>query len=62
MKQVELNLNSPSLAELITKLGHHPQLIVVEFNGTILNPDSWKKQFLKDGDTIEIVTIVGGGS
>jgi len=37
-------------------------LVVVEFNGLILTPDRWAEQQVKDGDSLEIVTIVGGGS
>tara|TARA_Y100001968_G_scaffold333873_1_gene400385 strand:+ start:7476 stop:7712 length:237 start_codon:yes stop_codon:yes gene_type:complete len=47
---------------LIKELGYHPQLIVIEFNGTILDPKMWSNQMVKDGDKLEIVTIVGGGS
>tara|TARA_Y100001968_G_scaffold254091_1_gene239879 strand:- start:1411 stop:1620 length:210 start_codon:yes stop_codon:yes gene_type:complete len=46
---------------LITKLGYHPKLIVIEFNGTILESNYWQESYIKDGDSIEIVTIVGGG-
>jgi sulfur carrier protein len=28
----------------------------------ILTPDRWDSQTVRDGDTLEIVTIVGGGS
>ena len=55
-------LQNPTLAYLIKLLGHNPKLVVVEFNGTILPPQSWDKQEVKDGDSLEIVTIVGGGS
>tara|TARA_B100000700_G_C14349594_1_gene536505 strand:- start:148 stop:366 length:219 start_codon:yes stop_codon:yes gene_type:complete len=54
--------SQPSLAMLIKEMGHHPQLIVVEFNGEILDQKKWTSQELKSGDTLEIVTIVGGGS
>ncbi len=51
-----------TLSMIINELGHHPKLIVVEFNGVILNPKKWVKEIVQDGDIIEIVTIVGGGS
>ena len=50
------------LDQVIEALGHHPRLVVVEFNGLILSPDLWAKQQVSDGDSLEIVTIVGGGS
>ncbi len=54
--------NPPNLYEVIKQLGHHPRLIVVEFNGLIITREKWEQQNVKDGDTLEIVTIVGGGS
>lgn len=51
-----------TLDKVIEQLGHHPRLIVVEFNGTILVPSLWTQQRVRDGDILEIVTIVGGGS
>ena len=50
------------LEVLIKKLGYQPQLVVVELNGTIVNPKDWSKTKIKDGDCLEVVTIVGGGS
>ena len=62
VKKVDSTLRDLSLAQLIEQLGHHPRLVVVEFNGTILTPENWEKQLIHDGDILEIVTIVGGGS
>ena len=50
------------LERLIQNLGYQPQLVVVELNGTIINPQEWIKTIIKDGDSLEVVTIVGGGS
>ena len=47
---------------LITHLGYQPQLIVVELNGAIINPQDWNNTKIKEGDCLEVVTIVGGGS
>ncbi len=62
IKTIELTQSSATLENLIEQLGYHPRLIVVEFNGTILTRQHWAKQTVKDGDSLEIVTIVGGGS
>mgnify|MGYP001179910269 CR=1 FL=1 len=53
---------SITLDLVVEKLGHNPKLIVIEFNGLIIDPKEWKTQIVKDGDNLEIVTIVGGGS
>ncbi len=50
------------LEGLIKYLGYQPQLVVVELNGMIINPQDWDNTKIKDGDCLEVVTIVGGGS
>ena len=50
------------LEGLVTKLGYRPQLVVVELNGAIINPKDWINTKIKNGDCLEVVTIVGGGS
>ena len=51
-----------SLEDLIKLLGNQPQLVVVELNGIIVNAQNWRLIKIKEGDCLEIVTIVGGGS
>ena len=50
------------LEGLISHLGYELQLVVVELNGVIINPKDWPNTRIKNGDCLEIVTIVGGGS
>ncbi len=61
IKIINFQQSDPSLALLINCLGLNPKLIVVEFNGVILNQEKWNQQQVKDQDRLEIVTIVGGG-
>ena len=57
------NANEELLLEaLLENLGYKPQLVVVELNGTIINPKDWIRTKIKNGDCLEVVTIVGGGS
>ena len=57
------NSNEELLLEgLLEHLGYKPQLVVVELNGEILNPKAWENTKIKNGDCLEVVTIVGGGS
>ena len=57
------NSNEDFLLEtLLEHLGYKPQLVVVELNGVIINPKDWIDTKIKNGDCLEIVTIVGGGS
>ena len=60
-KNIYIKESPPNLNLLITALGLNPKLIVIEFNGVILNQQNWGDQEVKDGDRLEIVTIVGGG-
>ena len=62
IKVLDLGSKPSTMQAVIERLNHHPRLIVVEHNGKILPPNKWKDQTVKDGDTLEIVTIVGGGS
>ena len=57
------NSNEELLLEaLLENLGYKPQLVVVELNSEIVNPKAWISTKIKNGDCLEIVTIVGGGS
>jgi len=49
------------LPELLTELELNPRLIAVEYNGEILHRQNWEKTTVKEGDRLEVVTIVGGG-
>ena len=61
-KNIDYSGATISLENLITQLGYQPQLIVVELNGAIITPKDWINAKIKDGDCLEVVTIVGGGS
>ena len=62
IKTIE-NADTDFLLEgLLEHLGYKPQLVVVELNGAIINPKDWISTKIKNGDCLEVVTIVGGGS
>ena len=42
-------------------MGYKPNTIVDELNDLIVNSKKWNDVILKDGDKLEIVSIVGGG-
>ncbi|MBD2463217.1 thiamine biosynthesis protein ThiS [Oscillatoria sp. FACHB-1407] len=50
-----------SLPQLLEQLGMNPRLVAVEYNGEILHRQFWDTTEVKEGDRLEIVTIVGGG-
>ena len=49
------------LSKALNLMGYKPNTIVVELNNLIINSIKWEKVKLKDGDNLEIVSIVGGG-
>ena len=50
------------LLDYIELLGVNPRAIAVEHNGTILQRPAYETVTLRDGDTLEIVRMVGGGA
>jgi len=50
-----------TMTELLKFLGLNPRLLAVEYNGEILHRQFWEETIVKEGDRLEIVTIVGGG-
>ena len=62
IKTIENNNEELLLEALLENLGYKPQLVVVELNGEIISPKLWISTKIKNGDCLEVVTIVGGGS
>jgi len=60
-KKIELNQENALLSTVLNLMGYKPNTIVVELNNLIINSIKWEKVKLKDGDNLEIVSIVGGG-
>ena len=52
---------SISLNETMRLLGYSSKTVVVELNKLIINSEEWSNEYIKDGDNLEIVSIVGGG-
>lgn len=50
-----------SIAALINQRKINPEAVVVEYNGAILACCDWEKTELKERDTLEIISFVGGG-
>ena len=60
-KKIELDQENALLSKVLKNMGYKPNTIVVELNNLIINSMKWEKVKLKDGDNLEIVSIVGGG-
>jgi len=51
-----------TLSDLITNLGMKPDRVAVELNRELVPRDRWPATALSNGDKLEIVHFVGGGS
>ena len=60
-KNIELENQKALLSSVLIFLGYKPNTIIVELNDLIINSKKWDNEILKDGDRLEIVSIVGGG-
>ena len=60
-KNIELENEKALLSSTLELLGYKPNTVVVEVNDLIINSKKWGDEILKEGDRLEIVSIVGGG-
>ena len=60
-KKIELDQENALLSNALDLMGYKPNTIVVELNNLIINSIKWGEVKIKDGDNLEIVSIVGGG-
>ena len=60
-KIIELDQENALVSMVLNSMGYKPNTIVVEVNSLIINSIKWEKVKLKEGDNLEIVSIVGGG-
>tara|TARA_B100000945_G_scaffold234837_1_gene190964 strand:- start:550 stop:759 length:210 start_codon:yes stop_codon:yes gene_type:complete len=60
-KKLDLDQENALLSNALNSMGYKPNTIVVELNNLIINSIKWDKVKIKDGDNLEIVSIVGGG-
>jgi sulfur carrier protein len=51
-----------TLATLVDALGMKPDRVAVELNRDIVPRDRWGETHLHEGDRLEVVHFVGGGS
>lgn len=52
---------SANLLELVVSRGLCPEKIVVEHNLVVLAKERWQETALRENDTVEIISFVGGG-
>ena len=57
----ELNIADKTVAEYLATTSYDPKRIAVERNGDIVPKAQYGETVLKDGDSVEVVSFVGGG-
>lgn len=57
----EVQAAGKTLMEYLHAHGYDPQRLAVERNGDIVPKRYYEATVLQDGDSVEIVTFVGGG-
>ena len=50
-----------TVLDLINYLGFNKNVIVIDYNGILLEKGFWKETQLKNKDFLEILSIAGGG-
>ena len=53
--------NNTTLAALLNELNIDAQRVAVELNRNIINKSDYSKTILKENDSLEIVSFIGGG-
>lgn len=54
--------NNTTLAALLNELNIDAQRVAVELNRNIIDKADYSKMILKDNDSLEIVSFIGGGA
>lgn len=57
----EKNVVGKTIAEYLTESGYDTKRVAVELNGDILPKAQYDSTVLRDGDSVEVVSFVGGG-
>jgi len=57
----KMNVAGKNIAEYLSESGYDLKRVAVELNGDILPKSQYADTLLKDGDSVEIVSFVGGG-
>ncbi len=57
----DCDMDGKTVAEYLALAGYNPKLVAVEKNGDIVPKAQYDTAVLGDGDTVEVVSFVGGG-
>ena len=58
---IELDIAGKTVSEYLATTNYDPKRIAVELNGDIVFKSQYDVTIIDDGDSLEIVSFVGGG-
>ena len=59
---IEKNIaNTPDLSDIISQFCKQSKAVIAEVNGEIIKNPYWSQKRIQEGDTIELISFVGGG-
>lgn len=58
---VEMDIAGKTICEYLASTSYDPKRIAVERNGDIVFKSQYEQTVLEDGDSLEVVSFVGGG-
>ena len=50
-----------TLFDMIIEQGFAPDAVIAEVNFELIKRDRWQQHLLREGDTVELLSFVGGG-
>lgn len=50
-----------SLRAVVDQFSGRNMHVIAELNGTVVNRSSWEQTAIREGDSVELVNLVGGG-
>lgn len=57
----DFNVDGKTVSEYLAATNYDPKRIAVELNGEIVPKAQYGETVLQDGDSVEVVSFVGGG-
>ncbi|MCP3942569.1 MAG: sulfur carrier protein ThiS [Desulfobacteraceae bacterium] len=56
-----ITIKSHSLLDLVLEQGFNPVSLIVEYNQEVVKQESWEHIHIKEMDSVELLSFVGGG-
>ena len=54
-------ITGPTLLAMVKEKGFDPDTLIAEVNAQLIQKNDWEQTVLAQGDTVELLSFVGGG-